>query len=279
MSIQSSEIQTAQVGKMLLNKNSIFKKLFMPWILGAIFPFAVLLTWQVLGDLGYISNLLFPTPYTIFKALKKLIVSGELFEHLQISVIRVIGGFALGGSLGLAFGLFVGLFKRTEKSLNPSIQMIRMIPAMAVAPLFILWFGFGEASKIYLIAKGAFFPLYINTFIGIRNVDNKFFEVAKILEFSKFKQIIRLIIPAALPNILLGVRISLGVAWLGLVVAELIGASEGIGYLMSDARQFGKTPVVFVGILMFAIVGIITDTAVRLLERKLLSWQDNYRGQ
>nr|WP_227014035.1 ABC transporter permease [Paenibacillus psychroresistens] len=251
----------------------------MPWILGAIFPFAVLLTWQVLGDLGYISNLLFPTPYTIFKALKKLIVSGELFEHLQISVIRVIGGFALGGSLGLAFGLFVGLFKRTEKSLNPSIQMIRMIPAMAVAPLFILWFGFGEASKIYLIAKGAFFPLYINTFIGIRNVDNKFFEVAKILEFSKFKQIIRLIIPAALPNILLGVRISLGVAWLGLVVAELIGASEGIGYLMSDARQFGKTPVVFVGILMFAIVGIITDTAVRLLERKLLSWQDNYRGQ
>jgi sulfonate transport system permease protein len=153
-----------------------------------------------------------------------------------------------------------------------------MIPHLAVTPLFILWFGFGELSKILLIAKGAFFPLYINTFLGIRNVDNKLFDVSRVLEFSRMKQIVWLIFPAALPNILLGVRLSLGVAWLGLVVAELMGSSNGIGYLILDARQFSNTSVVFVGIMIFAIVGKVTDSLVRLLERKLLSWQDNYRG-
>jgi sulfonate transport system permease protein len=130
-----------------------------------------------------------------------------------------------------------------------------------------------------LIAKGAFFPLYINTFIGIRNVDNKLFDVTKVLGFSKVKQFIRLVLPAALPNILLGLRISLGVAWLGLVVVEIMGSTSGIGYLMSDARQFSKTPVVFVGIIIFALVGKLTDSLVRLLERRLLHWRDSYQGR
>jgi len=277
MSIQA-ELQTDQAGVLAFRPKSNLKKNAAHWLLGAIFPLAVLIIWQLLGDLGIISKLLFPTPYTIFKAFKKLAISGELVEHLQISLVRVIAGFAIGGGLGFGFGLIVGLFRKSEKALNPSIQMIRMIPAMAVAPLFILWFGFEETSKILLIAKGAFFPLYINTFLGIRNVDNKLFEVSKILEFSKYKQIIRLILPAALPNILLGVRISIGVAWLGLVVAELIGADAGIGYLMSDARQFGKTSVVFVGIILFALVGSLTDSGIRLLEKKWLKWRDSYQG-
>lgn len=178
----------------------------------------------------------------------------------------------------MLFGLFVGLFRSTEKTLDPSVQMIRMIPHLAIAPLFILWFGIGESSKILLIAKGAFFPLYINTFLGIRNVDNKLFEVSKVLAFSKFQQIIRLVIPAALPNILLGVRLSLGVAWLGLVVAELMGSTSGIGYLMSDARQFNKTSTVFVGIIIFAVIGKLTDSLVRFLEHRLLKWRDSYQG-
>ncbi|WP_409346822.1 ABC transporter permease [Paenibacillus sp. MBLB4367] len=246
---------------------------------GALLPVSLLIFWQVFGELGYISKLLFPTPLKIANAGYTLVVSGVLWENLQISVVRAISGFALGASLGLALGIAVGLFRSTEKALDPSVQMIRMVPHLAVAPLFILWFGLGETSKVLLIAKGAFFPLYFNAFLGIRNADNKLFEVAKVLGFSRYKQIVRLIIPAALPNILLGVRLSLGISWLGLVVAELMGSTSGIGYLMSDARQFSKTPVVFVCIIIFALVGKLADSAVRLLERRWLHWRDSFQGK
>jgi len=163
--------------------------------------------------------------------------------------------------------------------MDPSIQMLRTVPHLALAPLFILWFGFGEISKILLIAYGAFFPIYVNTYLGIRGVDSKLFDVARVLQFSKWKQITKLILPAALPNILLGVRLSLGIAWLGLVVAELMGASEGVGYMIMDARQFSQTDVVFVGIIIFAVVGKLTDSFVRVLEKRLLKWRDSYAGE
>ena len=148
-----------------------------------------------------------------------------------------------------------------------------------MAPLFILWFGLGELSKVLLIGLGAFFPLYVNTLLGIRGVDKKLFDVARILEFSRWKQITKLILPAALPNILLGIRLSFGAAWLGLVVSELMGASEGVGYLIMDARQFSRTEVVFVGIIIFALGGKIGDSMVRLLETRLLKWRDSYQGK
>jgi sulfonate transport system permease protein len=222
--------------------------------------------------------MLFPTPLTIFEAFAQLSSTGELWQHLGISVTRTALGFGLGGGIGLLLGLVVGLFRKSEKALDPTVQMIRMIPSLAVAPLFVLWFGIGEESKVLLIAKGAFFPLYINTFLGIRSVDRKLFDVTKVLGFSRLKQIVRLVLPASLPHILLGVRISLGVAWLGLVVAELMASTSGIGYLMSDARQFTKTPIVFVGIIVFALVGKLSDSFVRLLERRWLRWQDTYKG-
>ncbi|NTZ18641.1 ABC transporter permease [Paenibacillus sp. JMULE4] len=248
-------------------------------LVGALLPVLVLVIWQLLGQIGLISRLLFPTPLTIADSFIALIASGALWEHLRISMIRAAAGFALGGSLGLLFGIAVGLMRSVEKTLDPTVQMIRMIPHLAVAPLFVLWFGLGETSKILIIAKGAFFPIYINAFLGIRNVDNKLFEVAKVLSFSKLKQIIRLVIPAAMPNLLLGVRLSLGVAWLGLVVAELMGSTSGIGYLMSDARQFSRTSVVFVCIIIFALVGYLADALVRFLERRLLQWRDSFQGK
>ncbi|MFC5532087.1 ABC transporter permease [Cohnella yongneupensis] len=246
--------------------------------LGAALPVTLLAVWQALGDLGYISTMLYPTPYTIAQAFVDLSASGELWMHLHISLTRAALGFALGGGLGLVLGIAVGLFRSTEKTLDPTVQMLRMVPSLALAPLFVLWFGIGEESKILLIAKGAFFPLYINTYLGIRSVDRKLFDVSRVLAFGRFKQIIRLVLPASLPHILLGVRLSLGVAWLGLVVAELMASTSGIGYMMSDARQFTKTPVVFVGIFVFAVVGKLTDSLVKLLERRWLRWQDTYRG-
>lgn len=227
---------------------------------------------------GVVSATVLPTPVTIVLTFKELILSGELFGHLQISIYRAALGFLLGAGLGLMIGILAGFSKRTELYLDPSLQMLRTVPHLAVTPLFILWFGFDEVSKILLIALGAFFPVYINTFNGIRGVDAKLFEVARVLEFKWHQQISKVILPAALPNILLGIRLSLGIAWLGLVVAELMGSSSGVGYMIMDARQFSQTNKVFAGIIIFAVVGKLTDSFVRLLERKLLKWRNSYEG-
>ncbi|MGX4583278.1 ABC transporter permease [Paenibacillus chitinolyticus] len=246
--------------------------------LGAVLPVLVLIVWQAAGDLGWISTFFLPTPLMIGAALRELAVSGELTEHVGISLWRALTGFLLGGSLGLLFGLLTGYFRKAEQLLDPTLQMIRLVPHLAAAPLIILWFGFGETSKTLIIANGAFFPLYIHTYLGIRSVDNKLFDVAKVLRFSPYKQLLRLIIPASLPNILLGLRLSLAVSWLGLVVAELIGSQSGIGFLINFAKQNSATEIIFVGVILFAVVGKLVDTFVRLLEAKLLQWRDSFEG-
>lgn len=278
MSKQAQALGAGAAGRRPQTKTTDWRGHFTRLGLGSIVPLLVVIVWQLSAKLEWISPLLFPAPSDIAASFARLIGSGVYFENLGVSLSRVIGGFALGGGLGLLFGLLVGFFRPTERALDPTLQMLRMVPSLAVAPLFVLWFGFGEPSKVLLIAKGAFFPLYINTFLGIRNVDNKLFDVARVLGFSRFKQVTRLIIPGALPNILLGVRLSLGVAWLGLVVAELLGSTSGIGYIMSDARQFSKTPIVFVGIITFAVFGQLADLLIRMLERRLLRWRDSFEG-
>ncbi|WP_406589804.1 ABC transporter permease [Bacillus atrophaeus] len=248
------------------------------WVKGLVLPFVIIAVWQIAGSLEIVSATVLPTPLVILLTFKDLIVSGELFVHLKISVYRVAAGFLSGAGIGLLIGLLVGFSRKTEHYIDPSLQMLRTVPHLAVTPLFILWFGFDETSKILLIALGAFFPVYINTFLGIRGVDSKLFDVAKVLEFPWYRQMTKLILPAALPSILLGIRLSLGIAWLGLVVAELMGSSEGIGYMIMDARQFSQTNKVFVGIIIFAVVGKLTDSFVRFLERKLLKWRNSYQG-
>lgn len=245
---------------------------------GLLLPVLILAAWQYAGDREYISFLLFPTPLRIAETFQQLLENGQWLKHMQISLERVIYGFLLGGLLGLLIGIIVGLFRSAEDALDPTVQMIRMVPHLAVTSLFVLWFGIGETSKVLLIAKGSFFPLYINTFLGLRQVDNKLFEVARVLGYSRFKQVVKLMLPAATPLIFLGIRLSIGISWVSLVVAEMMGASSGIGYLMMDARAMSKTPVVFVGIMTFAICGVLSDLAIRLLEKRLLRWQDSYRG-
>ncbi|MDW4536786.1 ABC transporter permease [Bacillus cereus] len=242
-------------------------------------PVIILIIWQLAGVFGLVSKTVLPTPLDIFLAFQELIKTGELFGHLSISVFRAAAGFFIGGGLGIILGTIVGFSTRSEQYLDPSVQMLRTVPHLAVAPLVVLWFGFGETSKVLLIADGAFFPLYVNAFLGIRGVDSKLFDVARVLEFSKRKLITKLILPSALPNLLLGARLSLGVAWVSLVVAELMGSTEGIGYMIMDARQFSNTDIVFVGIIIFAFVGKFSDSLVRLLEAKFLRWRDNFKGE
>ncbi|ANV71653.1 ABC transporter permease [Bacillus cereus] len=265
-----------------IKKNGIKKvrKLNVKVLVRAItIPVIILIIWQLAGLFGLVSKTVLPTPLDIFLAFQELIKTGELFGHLSISVFRAAAGFFIGGGLGIILGTIVGFSTRSEQYLDPSVQMLRTVPHLAVAPLFVLWFGFGETSKVLLIADGAFFPLYVNAFLGIRGVDSKLFDVARVLEFSKRKLITKLILPAALPNLLLGARLSLGVAWVSLVVAELMGSTEGIGYMIMDARQFSNTDIVFVGIIIFAFVGKFSDSLVRLLEVKFLRWRDNFKGE
>lgn len=265
-----------------IEKNNVKKvqKTNIKFLIRAItIPIIILIIWQLAGVFGLVSKTVLPTPLDIFLAFQELIKTGELFGHVSISVFRAAAGFFIGGSLGIILGTIVGFSTRSEQYLDPSVQMLRTVPHLAVAPLFVLWFGFGETSKVLLIADGAFFPLYVNAFLGIRGVDSKLFDVARVLEFSKRKLITKLILPAALPNLLLRARLSLGVAWVSLVVAELMGSTEGIGYMIMDARQFSNTDIVFVGIIIFAFVGKFSDSLVRLLEVKFLRWRDNFKGE
>lgn len=248
------------------------------YILGGVIPVLIIIVWQYASANRLVDPVLFPAPSTIVATFVDMLRTGELYRHLEISFIRAILGFLLGGSLGLLIGVLVGMFRTAEDVVDPTMQMLRTIPMLALTPLFILWFGLGELSKVLLIALGAFFPLYVNTFLGVRNVDAKLFEVSKVLEFNRYHQMTRLVLPAAMPNVLLGLRLSLSMAWVLLVVAELMGASRGVGFLIQDARTFVRTDVVFIGIFLFAAAGIVSDVTVRLLERTLLKWQDSHKG-
>lgn len=278
-SLDSSDI--APLSTKTLEKSAVpiaWKSLLSDWGTGAIIPVVTIVLWQLAGSTGLISAQFLPTPLSIARAFTGLLVTGELTHHLGVSMGRAGVGFLIGGVLGLLFGVLTGLFRSVEYVLDPSVQVLRLVPHLAIAPLIILWFGFGEMSKVVIILTGSFFPLYINTFMGIRNVDNKLFEVSRVLGFSPYQRLRRLILPAALPGILLGLRLSLAVAWIGLVVAELIGSQSGIGFLINEAKQNSNTEVVFVGIIIFAIVGKLIDSLFRIIERKFLFWRDSYEG-
>ncbi|GFN33492.1 ABC transporter permease [Paenibacillus xylaniclasticus] len=245
---------------------------------GAIIPIVLLAAWQVASYAGWLSPMFMPSPLAILSSFITLATEGQLLHHLLVSIKRAGLGFLIGGAAGLLFGFVTGLLRKAQYLLDPSIQVLRLVPHLAIAPLIILWFGFGETSKIVIIVSGSFFPLYINTFLGIRNVENKLFEVARVLGFSPLKRLLRLVLPAALPDILIGVRLSLAVSWIGLVVAELIGSTSGVGFLINEAKQNSETTVIFAGIIIFAVVGKLIDSGMKALEARWLSWRDGFKG-
>jgi sulfonate transport system permease protein len=180
--------------------------------------------------------------------------------------------------MGLLLGSWVGLSRGAERLLDTSVQMLRTVPFLAMAPLLIIWLGLGEAPKITLVGLAAFFPLYINTFGGIRNVDRKLIEVGQVYGLSSAEMLRRVIIPAALPAVFTGTRYGLGVAWLALVVAELMGATRGLGFMLVEGREFVRIDTIVGGILLFSVVGKVVDTFVRMLEIRFLRWRDTYAG-
>jgi sulfonate transport system permease protein len=239
-----------------------------PWLL----PLALLVVWELAARFGLISARVLPAPSDTARAFWDTLISGALPHHVWISTQRALIGLAIGGSLGFVLGLLNGVFPVAERVLDSSLQMLRNIPHLAIIPLVILWFGIGEEAKLFLVAVGVLFPIYLNTFHGIRHVDRALIEMARSYGLGPWAMFSRVILPGALPSILVGLRYALGIMWLTLIVAETISASSGIGYMTMNAREFLQTDVVLLGILVYALLGKLADMLTRQLERRRLAW-------
>jgi len=237
-------------------------------------PLILLGIWQLLSASGILDPKTLASPIDIGRTTVDLIQSGQLSEALTVSLKRAAIGFAWGAAVALLFGAFVGLSKIGDALIDPVFQMIRTIPLFGLVPLFILWFGIGEGPKVTLVALGVVVPLYLNLVAALRGIDPELGEVATTLRLSRWERWRYLIIPAAMPGILVGLRQSLGIAWLALIVAEQVNAQAGIGFMINNARDFLQTDIIVVGLLTYAVLGLLTDSLVRLLERRALRWRD-----
>ncbi|WP_119726766.1 ABC transporter permease [Thermomonospora amylolytica] len=247
-------------------------------LLRAASPLLILLIWQLAGSTGLLPERLLAAPSTIAATAYDLLRDGTLTQALGVSLRRAALGFALGAAAGIGLALAAGLSRLGDHAVDPPMQMLRALPLFGLIPLFILWFGIGETPKIALVAFGVAFPLYLNTHAGIRGVDSKLAELGRVLRLSRPALVRHIVLPGALPQTLVGLRQSLGVAWLALIVAEQINADAGLGFMINDAREFLRTDVVVVGLVTYALLGLLTDAVVRLLERRALAWRRDFLG-
>jgi sulfonate transport system permease protein len=237
----------------------------------------LLAIWQAGYEAGLVSPRVLAPPSAILQAAWTIILDGTLPHNLLISLGRVVVGLGIALGLGVPLALLSGLSRAGEDAVDAPLQMIRTLPHLALVPLFILWFGIGETPKIALVALGSVFPIYLNLVAAIRGVDPKLVEAGRTLGLSRFEMIRHVILPGALPGFLVGLRYAVGVAWLSLVVGEQINADSGIGYMMMDARDFLRTDIILVGLLTYALLGLLGDQGVRYIERRALAWRPMVR--
>jgi sulfonate transport system permease protein len=243
------------------------------WVRRAISPLAILALWEAGSLTGLIPARIIAAPTAILATAWQLTTSGTLLPDLLVSLGRVLIGLAAGISAGVAFALIAGLSRVGEDAVDPPMQMLRAIPLLGLTPLLILWFGISEVPKVTLVALASFFPVYITLFAGIRSIDPKLIETAQVFGLDRWATIRNVIVPGAFPAALVGVRQALGIAWLSLVVAEQINADRGIGHMIMDARDFLRTDIIIVGLLVYAVLGLLTDGLVRAAERRALRWR------
>nr|WP_027507067.1 ABC transporter permease [Rhodococcus sp. UNC23MFCrub1.1] len=242
-------------------------------VVRALSPVAILILWQIASAAGVLSERVLPAPSLILDAGIELARNGELADALLVSGTRVIQGLVLGGVIGVLLGSLVGLSRLAEATVDPPLQMLRALPHLGLIPLFILWFGIGETPKILLVALGVAFPLYLNTFSAIRQIDRKFLDTAVVLGFSWRQRFSVIIAPSIAPQLLVGLRQSLAIAWLSLIVAEQINAESGLGYIINNARDFLRVDTIIFGLVVYALMGITTDGVVRVLEKRSLRYR------
>lgn len=249
--------------------NRVWGEKLIPWMI----PMIILGLWQILSMNGMIPATILPSPIAVIQSGAELTASGELIDHITISLGRALTGFLIGGLLGFLFGLFNGLFKPLDLLLDTSIQMLRNIPHLALLPLVILWFGIDEVSKVFLVALGVLFPIYINTYHGIKGVDKGLIEMGRAYGLKGYSLFFQVILPGALSSILVGIRYALGVMWTTLIVAETIAANSGIGYMAMNAREFMQMDVIVLSILIYSLLGKLSDWIAKLFEKKWLIWK------
>ncbi len=228
--------------------------------------------WVVFDKTGKLNPVIMPAPQTVWKTIVSLVTSGKLWTNLVVSVGRVLKGYALAGILGIVLGIFIGQSRHLERLTELLIQIIKPIPPIAWIPLVILWFGIGESGKVFLIFLGGFFTILINVIDGIRHTDEKLIEVSRSMETPFLKHMLLVVIPGAAPNIFTGLRTGLSSCWMCVVAAELVSSSTGLGYLIMNARQFGRTDVVIVGMLTIGIIGKLMDSLIKAIEKRILKW-------
>lgn len=241
-------------------------------------PVGALLLWYVLSATGVLPKDVLAGPGDVLGKAWSMIVDGELPTAITVSAQRVFLGFAIGAGLGVVIALVAGLFRLGEDLVDSTVGMFRTLPWVGLIPLFIIWFGINEEPKIALVALGVLFPMYFNIYAGIRGVDAQLIEAGRVLGLRGWRMVRHVVLPGALPGALVGLRYALGTAWLALVWAEQVNASQGIGYLMNNAQQFFQTDVIVVCLITYAILGLLCDLIVRLATKYLLAWRASFEG-
>jgi sulfonate transport system permease protein len=244
--------------------------------IGLLLPLGLAVAWELAVRLGYSNGRLVPPPSRIWQTLVELSASGELSRHMMATMSRVGAGFGLGVAAGTIVGAICGYWSLARRLVDPTLQALRAIPSIAWVPLFILWLGIFETSKVALIAVGVFFPIYLGVMGAILSVDRKIVEVGRTFRLSGFSMIRRILLPAVLPAYIVSLRSGLGLGWMFVVAAEFMGASEGLGYLLTDGQQLGKPAQIMAAIIVFAILGKITDWLIQLVTKPFLRWQDSF---
>lgn len=252
---------------------------FVRLILALLLPIGGFLLWELAVSTGLATGRLVPPPSRIIATLWLLAQAGDLYQHIGSTSLRVLFGFLVGALAGALLGSITGFFSTARGIIDPTLQALRAIPSIAWVPLFILWFGIFETSKIVLIATGVFFPVYLGVSTALLSVDRKIVEVGQIFRLSGFDLVRRILFPAVLPSFIVSLRSGLGLGWMFVVAAEFMGASEGLGYLLVDGQQLGKPDQIVAAIIIFAIIGKLSDGLLVLLASPFLVWQDNFKRE
>ncbi|MGW1025253.1 ABC transporter permease [Streptomyces sp. NPDC002577] len=241
-------------------------------------PVSVLVVWQLLGTLGILSDRVLAPPSAVLSAGWELTRTGELGDHLLASLARVTSGLAIGVSAGVALAVVAGLFRLGDEFLDSTLQVLRALPVLGLLPLVIIWFGVGEAPKIALVSFATLFPVYVNTYSAIRGVESRLVEAGRVFGLGRLGLVRHVILPGAVPGFLVGLRFALTGAWLVMIIAEQLNATDGIGYLMNQAQSWYRTDIIVLGLLIYGALGLAADGIVRLLERRLLVWRRGFEG-
>lgn len=252
--------------------NKPLKKGALYWLLYIALPVIILIVWEGFNRAGKLKPYTMPSLEKLFKTIIEFTQNGQLFTNISVSVLLVLEGFFLALITALTVGLLVSLFPKFDTFTDLVIQILKPIPPIAWIPLAILWFGIGQESKIFIIFIGAVFPIFLNTVDGVKTIDKKYFELAKVYEIPKGELVKNIVIPGALPSIMTGIRLGVGNAWVSVVAAEMIGATKGVGYMLSNGRSLSRPDIVILGMLLVGVFGKIMDDILRMLRKKVITW-------